>query len=393
MPFEDKLGEEVRRVAEGFGTPDTDTLIDGGLARYRRRRARRRLSAAGGASLAVALVATSALYLGDAFRGDTTDGASGPVTGSRHFKVTAEQMKNILQNGVERAGVAVGHPKLKGSGSSDPSTAAKATIVYDDGFGDAHVSLSVRRVQPADPKLKKLITCPPVKGSPYEECTVQPGNRAVKGYTEAGKAGGIKKWEVTMVSTSGYLIEVATNNVQGPGDAHSGHNPRLNPGKLRHLALFVEGSFTTAGEPNTFGSAKPGSRPEPGNMLPILKSLLPKRLKVYSEAGTGADGHVVVIDGNTGDRTYIEVVATAAEDAAWTETRPDGMKVAAVKKPGAYPGVQHWQVDTFRPNGLSIQVSAYNAPTPKSLKSGTQLLVTMEELKAIATAPVWLTAR
>ncbi|MEU5281521.1 hypothetical protein AB0G87_34510 [Streptomyces asoensis] len=393
MPFEEKLGDEVRRVAEGFGTPDTDALIDGGLARYRRRRARRRLSSVGGAFLAVALVASSALYLGDAFRGETADGANDPIPGSGHFKVTAEQMRNILQNGVERAGVAVIHPKVQGSGSSDPSTAAKATIVYDDGFGDANVSLSVRRVQPGDPKVKKLITCPPVKGSPYEECTVQPGNRAVKGYTEAGKAGGVKKWAVTMVSPSGYLIELATHNVKGPGDAHSGHNPRLNPGKLRHLALFVEGSFTTAGEPNTIGSVRPGSRPEPGDILPILKSLLPKRLKVYSEAGTGAEGHVVVIDGNTGDRTYVEAVRMAAEDAVWTETRPDGMKVAAVKKPGAYPGVQHWQVDTFRPNGLSIQVSAYNAPTPKSLKSGTQLLITMEELKAIATAPEWLTAR
>ena len=100
-----------------------------------------------------------------------------------------------------------------------------------------------------------------------------------------------------------------------------------------------------------------------------------------------------MVDENNGDTAYIEAVRTAAEDAVWTETRPDGMKVAAVKKPGAYPGVQHWQVDTFRPNGLSIQVSAYNSPTPKSLKSGKELLITMEELKAIATDPVWLTAR
>ncbi|MFD3437247.1 hypothetical protein ACFWU3_07055 [Streptomyces sp. NPDC058685] len=58
-----------------------------------------------------------------------------------------------------------------------------------------------------------------------------------------------------------------------------------------------------------------------------------------------------------------------------------------------YPGVQQWQVDTFRPKGLETQVSAYNAPTPKSLKSGKKPLITMEELKAIATDPVWLTAR
>ncbi|WP_328673042.1 hypothetical protein OG905_18500 [Streptomyces sp. NBC_00322] len=396
MPFEDELGDALRRTGEAFRPAGGRALVDGGLARGRRRLARRRISAVGGASLAVALVASSALYLGGAFRGDTADGATDPVppAGSGHFKVTAEQMKNILQNGMERAGIAIARPKLQGSGSSSQAKAATASIVFEDGWAGATVTLSVRRVDPADKSLAKLVTCPPKKGSPYEECTTQPGNRAVKGYTEAGRAGGIKKWAVTMLSSSGYLIELATNNVKaGNQEAPLSRNPRMNPGKLRHLALFVEGSFTTAGEPNAFGSVRPGSRAEPGDMLPILKSLLPKRLEVYSEGGTGADGHVVVVDGNTGGRTYIETVRTAADDAVWTETRPDGMKVAAVKKPGAYPGVQHWQVDTFRPNGLSIQISAYNSPSPKSLKSGKELLITMEELKAIATDPVWLTAR
>ncbi|MET7618425.1 hypothetical protein [Streptomyces sp. NPDC005408] len=396
MPFEDELGDALRRTGEAFRPAGGSTLVDGGLARGRRRLARRRVSAVVGSALTVALVASSALYAGGAFDDGTADRASDPVppAGSGHFNVTADAMKNILQNGVERAGIGIVRPKLQGSGSSSQAKAATASIVFEDGWGGATVTLSVRRVDPADKSLKKLITCPPKQGSPYEECTTQQGNRAVKGYTEAGRAGGVKKWAVTMVATNGYLIELATHNVKGEnGEAPVGRNPRLNPGKLRHLALFVEGSFTTAGEPNAFGVVKPGSRAEPGDILPILKSLLPKRLTVYSEGATGADGHVVVVDSNTGDRTYIEALRMAAEDAVWTETRPDGMKVAAVKKPGAYPGVLHWQVDTFRPNGLSIQVSAYNAPTPKSLKSGKQLLITMEELKAIATDPVWLTAR
>ncbi|MFD9219889.1 hypothetical protein ACFWDI_07655 [Streptomyces sp. NPDC060064] len=100
-----------------------------------------------------------------------------------------------------------------------------------------------------------------------------------------------------------------------------------------------------------------------------------------------------MVDRNTGDRTYIEAVRTAGGEAVWTETRPDGLKLAAVEKAGAHPGVLHRQVDTFRPNGLTTQVSAYNAPTPNSLKSGKKPLITMAELKAIATDPVWLAAR
>ncbi|WP_326651634.1 hypothetical protein [Streptomyces sp. NBC_01750] len=396
MPFEDELGDALRRTGEAFRPAGGSALVDGGLARGRRRLARRRVSAVAGSALTVAVVASTALYLGGSFGGDTADRAADPVppAGSGHFKVTADEMKNILQNGMERAGIGVVRPKLQGNGSSDPAKAATSSIVFEDGWGGAAVALSVRRVEPGDPKLKKLITCPPQKGSPYEECTTQPGNRAVKGYTDAGKAGGIKKWAVTMVSSNGYLIELATNNVKGEnGESPGGRNPRMAPGKLRHLALFVEGSFTTAGEPNPFGDVKPGSRAEPGDMLPILKSLLPKRLKVYSEGATGADGRVVVVDENTGDRTYIEAVRTAGGEAVWTETRPDGLKLAAVEKAGAHPGVLHRQVDTFRPNGLTIQVSAYNAPTPNSLKSGKKPLITMAELKAIATDPVWLTAQ
>ncbi|WP_425247025.1 hypothetical protein [Streptomyces sp. NEAU-NA10] len=399
MRFEDELGKALRDTAGAF-TADRRSLAEGSLARGRRRVARRRASVVGGSALAVALLATAGAQLGgqhgdDKARGDhaSTPSLAGDYG---HFAVTADDMKNILENGMGQSGIVHLHEKVRGTGSSDRARPATATFDFEDGWGAARVTLSVRRVDPAEQDLKKLITCPPQKGSPYEECTTQPDNRAVKGYTEAGKAGGVKKWAVTMVSPNGYLIEVATYNVPTAKKAASAplsRNPRMTPGKLRYLAMFVDGSFTRDGEPNSFGTVDPGSAAQPGDILPVLKSLLPKRLDIHSEGGNGAQGYVVVGNPKTGERTYIEAQRIAGDKEFWTETLADGTKVGTRRIPGKQPGVVQLRVDALRVNGLWISVSAYNAPSPASRRSGTQHLITAEELKAIATSRTWLLAR
>ncbi|KPI31659.1 hypothetical protein ACWGA9_13905 [Streptomyces sp. NPDC054950] len=399
MPFEDELGKVLRDTAGTF-TADRRSLAEGSLLRGRRRLARRRASVMAGSALAVVLVATAGVQLGG---GQDDDGKVGglastppPGGGYGHFAVTAKDMENILQNGMEVSGIAVAHPTLQATGSSEASRPATASIDFGDGFSAARVTLSVRRVDPADEDLKELITCPPEGDSPYEECTTQPDNRAVKGYTEAGKAGGIKKWAVTMLSPSGYLIEVATNNVASKTNADTEpvtRNPRMNPGKLRYLAMFVDGSFTPAGEPSSLGTLEPGTQAEPGDFLPLLKDLLPERLHIYSEGGTEVGGHVVVSDSESGNRTYIEVGRIAGDKEAWNETLSDGTKVGTRQLPGQQPGVVRLRVDALRVNGLWISISAYNAPSPTSKKSGAAPLITAEELKTIATSRSWLLAR
>ncbi|CAM5296039.1 hypothetical protein [Streptomyces aurantiogriseus] len=398
MRFEDDLGRALRHTAGAF-TTDRRSLAEGSLVRGRRRLARRRASVVAGSALTVALLATAGAQLGgQGGAGKGRDHASKPrLAGDyRHFAVTAEEMENILHNGMNRAGIAVARPKVQGTGSSDQARPATATIDFEDGWGAARVTLSVRRVDPAEQDLKKLITCPPEKGSPYEECTTQPDNRAVKGYTEAGKAGGVKKWAVTMLSPNGYLIEVATHNVPMAKQAESAlvsRNPRMNPGKLRSLAMFVDGSFARDGEPNSFGTVVPGAEAESGDILPVLKALLPERLHIHSEGGSGAEGHVVVIDRKTGKRTYVEAMRIAGDKEFWNETLADGTKVGTRRLTGKQPGVVQLRVDALRVNGLWISVSAYNAPSPTSRRSGAQHLITEEELKAVATSRTWLLAR
>lgn len=310
-----------------------------------------------------------------------------------HFEITADEIGNILHNGMNQAGIGVDNPQLESRGSTEPAGPATASIVFGDGWGEAKVTVSVRRVDPSDTEVKKLLVCPDKKGSPYEECTNQPGDRAVKGYTEAGKAGGVKKWEVTTLSQNGYLIEVGTQNVQVSGaESPQGRNPRMNPGKLRHLPMFVDGSLTRDGEPNAFGTAEPGSRAEPGDTLPILKSLLPERLSVYSEGASAAEGHVVVSDGK-GNLTYIEVVRGLSSDFKGGTVLPDGTKLVTRQLRGREPGVVELRVGMLRVNGLELSIGAYNAPSPKSAKRGAQPLITMEELRTIALSRTWLVAR
>jgi hypothetical protein len=397
MRFEDELGKVLRDTAGTF-TTDRLSLAEGSLARGRRRVARRRASVVAGSALAVALLATAGVQLG----GPGGDGkargghAAQPRTtdGARHFAVTAQEIQNILRNGMSRAQVPVLREKLRGTGSSTAARPATATMDFDDSAGWARVTLSVRRVDPAAPDLKELITCPPTQGSPYEECTTQPDNRAVKGYTEAGKAGGVKKWAVTLLSPHGYLIDVTTQNVPTRKDPEPvTRNPRLNPGKLRNLAMFVDGSLDRDGEPNPFGTVTPGSRPESGDILPVLKAVLPERLDIDSEGGSEGQGHVVVADRKTGDRTYIQATRIAGDKEFWNETLADGTKVGTQWQPGDQPGVMRLRVDALRPNGLWISVSAYNAPSPKSAKTGAKPLVTAAELKAVVTSRTWLLAR
>jgi hypothetical protein len=402
MRFEDDLEKALRHTAGTF-TTDRHALAQGSLSRGRRRLARRRASAIVGSALTVALLASTAAHLGAQRDGDGKargNHASTPRPASdyRHFAVTAEDMKNILHNGMNRAGIAVTDPTLQATGSSDPTHPATATIDFRDGWGPARVTLSVRRVDPAERDLKKLITCPPeTPSSPYEECTTQPDNRAVKGYTKAGAAGKVKEWAVTLLSPNGYLIETATHNLpttRQTDSAPANRNPRMNPGKLRSLAMFVGSSFTPGGEPNAFGTVEPGSEADPGDILPILKALLPERLHIHSEGGSAAQGHVVVTDPKTGERTYIEATRTAGDKESWNETLTDGTKVSTRQLPGSHPGVIQLRVDALRPNGLWITLSAYNAPSPTSPKNNNaDHPITTQELKAIATDPTWYHAR
>jgi hypothetical protein len=399
MDFEDELAQALRRTA-GAVTTDRRSLAEGSLTRGRRRLARRRAGVVAGSTLAVVLVATAGLRLNAPHSGDGPDrgeqaATPRPAGDYRHFAVSAQEMKNILHNGMNRAGIAVAHPELQATGSTDRARPATASIDFEDGWGAARVTLSVRRVDPSQPALKKQITCPTAKGSPYEECTQQPDNRVVKGYTQAGKAGGVKEWAVTMLSTSGYLIDVTTHNLPAARQTKASsvsRDPRMNPGKLRYLARFVDGSFTGDGEANPLGTLKPGTEAEQGEILPVLKSLLPHRLHITSEGGTGAEGHVVVIDRATGHRTYIQATRVAGDKEIWNRTLPDGTKVGTRQSSGQQPGVVQLRADALRVNGLWMSLTAYNAPTPASRHSGATPLITTEELTSIATSRTWLLA-
>ncbi|MEU0990315.1 hypothetical protein [Streptomyces sp. NPDC005953] len=388
MSFEDEMSDAFRRTGEEFRLRDAGILVEGGLTRGHRRVARRRVAVTAGV-LAVALTTGGGLYVGSKERTDTA---------ARPFEVSAPQIENILDNAIHQTGIAVDDRRFSSRGSSTALTPARASVNYNDGWGRASTVLTVRRVDVTDPSLTDLITCPPEGSSPYEECTTRPGDRVVKGYTDAGRAGGVKKWVVTMVSTKGYLIEIATSNVKAsPGDrrgeAPQGRNPRLGTPKLRLMAAFVESSFTREGAPNKFGTTLYGSESDSGDFVAIIKYLLPKRFQVVSQGEVGASGHVVVKEGSSPERTYIEVTRTASEPEGQVRNLPHGIKVGTQELPGREPGVVQFKAHAQWPNYMSISVSAYNATSPKSGKAAPKPMITMDELTNIAADGVWHVAR
>ncbi len=137
----------------------------------------------------------------------------------------------------------------------------------------------------------------------------------------------------------------------------------------------------------------PGSQPKSGDIGPILKALLPRRLTVQSVNGSGARGDLVVVDSRTGEKTFIRATRFAGEDVTWSETRPNGMKVGTRELPGEQSGVVEWRANALWTNGLHMSISAFNAPAPSSAKSAPRPAITLGELKAVATNSTWLAAR
>ncbi|WP_051858914.1 hypothetical protein [Streptomyces xanthophaeus] len=101
MPFEDELGEALRRAGDGF-TADRHALVDAGERRGRRLVARRRASVIGGSVLALAVIGTAGAW------------TTGLLGGSGRAEVAARPA-------CRRRSRAVGRP-VSGPGPSPPSS-------------------------------------------------------------------------------------------------------------------------------------------------------------------------------------------------------------------------------------------------------------------------------
>ncbi len=130
---------------------------------------------------------------------------------------------------------------------------------------------------------------------------------------------------------------------------------------------------------------------------PLFLSLLPEDLTRVRTGGEGAYAYAVVDDGK--GRSLVQVNAQSRMGgervrplpAGSYTTLPTALKVRAVRQAGEKGGkdVVWWSVDTLRPSGYRVVVSAFNTAAQHEDATRAQPALDMEQLQALATSDKW----
>ncbi|MEV8530672.1 hypothetical protein [Streptomyces sp. NPDC051211] len=417
MPFEDELGDALRRTGDGFAT-DQRALVDAGEQHGRRLVARRRAAAITGTVLAMAVVGTVGAYSGGLFGGGDggadqmnvaapslpSASASRPADrqkdpGAGTGAVTAQQMiadfKALLPGGT------LTDTQARGTTDAAPMVSG----VYDDGKGKAAVSLSLSRVSPGGIMARQMTECGDKELIGYDSCTSEKladGSQLLlyRGYEYPDRRVDTKVWRATLVTPQGYLVDASEWNAPAEKDAAvTRPTPPLTLAQMK--ALVSSDKWHTA------LNDLPAAQPEKSTPAPpagpdagaVLQSMLPKKgVTVVSKGGEGDYAYAVLDDGKGKSLVQVNAqpgmgdVAGELFGSGDVTTLPDGTKVKTEKKAGEKggAGVVWWTVDTLRPDGLRVVVSGFNTGNQNKPATRATPLVTMEQMKEIALSPKWV---
>ncbi|MGW0186942.1 hypothetical protein ACWDV7_14435 [Streptomyces sp. NPDC003362] len=414
-PFENRLGAALRETGDTFDI-DRPALIAAGQARGRRMRLRRRAAVFGGAASLVAVGVSAALVLPGNGNGTGTAAGGGggaqsvgragtaSATTSAPAPETAEELIATLKSLL---------PKGKVTGERGDGTAGGspyAHVVFDDGEGPGAVSVGLGRVEPGSESARQVTECPDKAFVAHDACSttrLADGSLLMifQGYEYPDRRVDTKRWQAELVTAEGQHISVSEWNAEAEKDAPiTREEPPLSPEELTKIA---EASVWRAaidaipenpkGKPSAGGEAPPAA--DGTTVVKTLKKLLPKGLKVVSDGGQETEyGYVVVDDGKGQSMVQINVQAGMSDVAdqlfgADSETLEDGTKVAVRQGPGEKggEGVVMWTVDTMRPDGRRVVISAFNSGAQHTAATRETPALTIEQLREIALDPQWPT--
>ncbi|CAM5640531.1 hypothetical protein GCM10010329_66750 [Streptomyces spiroverticillatus] len=434
-PFEDELGQALRRTGDSFST-DQQRLADTGLVKGRRTLRRRRAGAITGSVAALALVGVGGAWAGGLLGG--TGGGRGDVAAPvpsverTSGKGSAEGDGRNETGKAEGAGKGDGNRKAEtATGTTHPITAAWMTdtfkrlmprgeltqveargteakhgfpnspmvsAIFDDGKGKAAVLLGISRTAPKSQMARELVTCPARAYVRFDACNsekLSDGSDFMLLQRYVRNTGKAKEWRATLVTPDGLVVDVSEHNAPAEkGKPVSRVDPPLDPHQLKKL--------TTDGAWRTVTGALPEEKPaddvgipgEPGveEMQKDLAALLPKGLKLSDKSGQAGFASLVVNDGKGG--SLVEVNAQLGMSdllGGKTPTEPDGTVVTVSRSGGDkdVPGIVMLTVDTVKPDGRRVVISAFNSDTQHSAPTRKQPALTAEQLKAIALDPTW----
>ncbi|MFJ2868597.1 hypothetical protein [Kitasatospora sp. NPDC087314] len=419
--FEDDLLYAITRTGEGFRTEQAEQadLVAGGYRRGRRRWRRRSTAAVVGGAAALALVGTGAVYLTGSSSGPSTAPAAAPPTtaggsGSGSAApassasapaapaVTGDEVlaafQALLPQGQTTDGHGTGTEPVPGKPSGG-GTGAVASLVFDDGHGKAAMGISLGRLAPNDPN-RAQNTCPDKKLVPYDACTATslPGGGSLtvlQGYEYPDKRATTKWWNAKLIGQDGRQIELSEwNSPAEKGRPDSRPTPPLSPEQLKAIVTDKSWDRVVAAIPEPQPVKLPDTGKEYGQdeILRIVAGLLPKGLTESEADGQPGYANFVVNDGKGKSMVQINVQDWSRDDGTkeqlfgGAQTQPDGTKVV-VRKEGGNPGM--WTVDTLHADGLRVVISAFNSGSQRTPATRSTPALTNDQLKAIATAPVW----
>ncbi|MEV0535279.1 hypothetical protein [Kitasatospora sp. NPDC050463] len=419
--FEDDLLYAITRTGEGFHTEQAP-LVAGGLDRGRRRWRRRSAAAVVGGAAALALVGTGAVYFSGPSPAGTALAAAGPGSGSGAGAgsgtaggsaspvasaspsapaavITGDEVLATLQALLPAGRTTGGSGRgTEPSGKPGGAPLVTANLVLDDGKGQAAVGISVSRIPEGDPGLAEN-TCPDKKYVPYDACTATTlpdgGSLTVfQGYEYPDRRVDTKWWNAKLVGKDGRLIELSEWNAAAEKDSPvTRATPPLGAEQLKAVVTDRSWDRIVAAipVPAPVKPRKTGKEYSQEEILAIAAKLLPAGLTETETGGEEGFADFVVNDGKGKSLVEINVQdrsgdAERGSDFAGAQQLPDGTKVVSRKTPG---NPVMWTVDTLRPDGLRVVISAFNSGSQRTPATRTAPALTMDQLKAIATGPAW----
>lgn len=398
--FEDGLGAAMKQAGEEFSVAGRP-LLDGGVARGRRRTVLRRSAAVTGSVAALAVIGLGGSFVTGGIGSSQNAGEVGGA--SAKLSPVARTLAALLPEGQ------LSEEPVSGVGATDDRKNAHpsaASVVYDDGHGKAALSVALSRQNPGRPDEGEL-SCPDSHLTTFEACTatkLKDGSRLVlfKGWEYPDRREDTKRWYADLLTPEGYRISVSEWNAPAEkGAPVSRSTPPLPLDLMKELVGAEEWRPIIASlpEPEKQAPEQPAPRGLSGAVIvDRLTAQLPDGLTVKASGKQETEYAYLVVDDGRGE-SFVQInVQPDMSDVegdlfgAGTEVLPDGTKVVTHEGPGEKggAGVKMRQADTMRPDGFRVVISAFNTANQNEAATRAEPALTLAQLRKIATSKVWL---
>ncbi|MEU3611262.1 hypothetical protein ABZ725_02940 [Streptomyces sp. NPDC006872] len=407
-PFEEQLSAALHETGGTFGNPGAE-LAAAGQARGHRLRLRRRAAVAGSAA-GLALVGVGGALLVPWGADGASKPSSAAATGSSDIAQPAFSADDVVRT-LQKLLPEGKFTRTEARGT-DGELPPLASGVFDDGKGDAAISVGLEQIPPDGSEVNpsgQVMPCPDSPDSGLDSCTTEllPDGSALtvyQGYEYPDRREDTKAWGADLVTPAGQHVSVLEWNAPAEkGEPVSRPEPPLSVAQLKTLAAADDWRRIIAAipekdvkpNPATSSSSQADPAVQVQRMLSVLRTTLPDNLTIGVSGGQEGFVYAVVDDGK--GKSYVQVnlqlnmsdVADQLYGSA--ETLPDGTRVATSQGPGEKggEGVVMWTVDTMRKDGRRVVISAFNAGSQTTAATRPEPALTMAQLRKIALSSHW----